>query len=177
MTARTVASRLRWAVEMLAVGPDDRVLEVGCGHGVAVTAICERLVGGRVIAIDRSAALIARAERRNRWHVAAGRALFRATTLAEADFGGARLDKIFAVNVGLFWRQPARELDLIGRLLRPGGTLSLFHQPPSWPQAGAPQGFADALASILRDAGFSVERVAVQEGEAVPTACVIAKLA
>ncbi len=174
MIGRTIASRLRWAVELLAIGPDDRVLEIGCGHGVAVTAICERLVGGRVVAIDRSATMIAQAERRNRAYVADGRALFRATTLAEADFGGARFDKIFAVNVGLFWRPPVRELGVIGRLLQPGGALYLFHQPPAWPQTDAPQQFIAALANTLRDVGFSVKTAAIQDGEAVPTVCVIA---
>jgi protein-L-isoaspartate O-methyltransferase len=72
MTA-PVPERVRWAVETLSVRPGDRVLEIGCGSGLAAALICERLVEGRMLAIDRSPIQIERARRRNEAHVASGR--------------------------------------------------------------------------------------------------------
>jgi SAM-dependent methyltransferase len=135
--AAAVPERLRWAVDLLRVAPDDRLLEIGCGNGIAVSLVCDRLVDGRIVAIDRSAAAIRQAERRNRDHISAGRAVVRLGALEEfgvleqSDLDGERFDKIFAVNVNLFWtRSPAAELTLLKRLLRPAGGLYLCYEPP-----------------------------------------------
>jgi ubiquinone/menaquinone biosynthesis C-methylase UbiE len=116
-----MSERLRAVVERLDVRPGDRVLEIGCGHGVAATLVCER--GGRLTAIDRSPKMIAAAERRNAAYVAAGTAEFLVATLEDADLGDRRFDRIFAVRVGLFDREPARARALAERWLAPGGVL------------------------------------------------------
>jgi protein-L-isoaspartate O-methyltransferase len=67
-----VPERVRWAVEALAVQPGDRVLEIGCGSGVAAAMVCGRLVERRMLAIDRSSIQIERARRRNEPHLASG---------------------------------------------------------------------------------------------------------
>lgn len=116
--------------------PNDRILEIGCGGGVAVALICPRLSAGQITAIDRSETMTTRAQRRNAAPIASGRATihtaaFNAADLAAIRLAGERFDKIFAINVNLFWTWPARdELALIDNLLAPGGTLYLFYDPP-----------------------------------------------
>jgi SAM-dependent methyltransferase len=162
-----VPAHVRWAVETLDPGPDDLLLEIGSGPGVAVARICERLVGGRIVALDRSATAIDRAERRNAAHVAAGRAVLRTVALEDLQpsdvlAGGERFDKIFALNVNLFWvRSPAKELELIERLLAPGGALYLFYGYGGRPQPGTADQDASRVLGVLTDhlteRGFAVE--------------------
>ena len=109
----------------LGITPGARVLEVGCGHGVAATLVCER--GARLTAIDRSARMIAAAERRNAAFVATGQAEFLVAELEDADLGDRRFDLVFAVRVGLFHREPERAHALAARWLAPGGAVRAFY--------------------------------------------------
>ena len=113
-----------WAVDTMAVAPDDRLLEIGCGHGVAVSLVCERLDGGSILALDRSATMIEAALRRNADYVDAGVASFENVPLDRADLGDARFDRIFAIHVGVFLRErPGRDLEIVRDHLAPGGRL------------------------------------------------------
>jgi SAM-dependent methyltransferase len=153
--------RIRWAVRVMAPDPGDRLLEIGCGPGVAVSLVCEQLTGGRITAIDRSPTAIRRAAARNAGHVAAGRAVLRTADLeslrpTDLPEGPGGYDKVFAMNVNLFWvRTPAPELELIRALLAPGGALFLFYGYGT-PGRG-PATVPDALAGHLTDGGFTVE--------------------
>jgi SAM-dependent methyltransferase len=155
-----IPDRLTWAVQQLAPRPDDAVLEIGCGTGVAATLVCERLRYGQLTAIDRSASMVAAARRRNRAHLQAGRAVIRRLALAEADFARASFDRALAVNVNLFWRRPEAELEVLRRLLRPGGRLCLVYQPPTVAQVAT---IAPTCADFLRGQGFVGVKVAAHQ--------------
>jgi cyclopropane fatty-acyl-phospholipid synthase-like methyltransferase len=116
-----MSERLRRVVDRLDLQPDHRVLEIGCGHGVAATMVCER--GCRVTAIDRSPKMIDAAARRNAAYVESGRAEFLVAALEDADLGDRRFDRILAVRVGLFHREPERARRLAERWLAPGGRI------------------------------------------------------
>ena len=147
----------------MAPDPDDHLLEIGCGPGVAVSLVCEQLAGGRITAIDRSPTAMRRAAARNAGHVAAGRAVLRSAALeslhpSDLPEGPGGFDKVFAMNVNLFWvRTPTRELELIRALLKPAGALFLFYGYGTSGQG--PATLPDALAGHLSDGGFTVEPV------------------
>jgi ubiquinone/menaquinone biosynthesis C-methylase UbiE len=128
--AADASARLRRVVDQLGVGPGDRVLEIGCGHGVAATMVCETLGSGTYTGVDRSAKMIAAATKRNEDAVTAGRADFIVGELESLDLGDRRFDLVFAVRVGLFHRDPERAEALAGQWLAPGGRLRWFYDPP-----------------------------------------------
>jgi ubiquinone/menaquinone biosynthesis C-methylase UbiE len=125
-----MSDRLHAVVDQLGLRPDERVLEIGCGHGVAATMVCERLDGGKLTAIDRSAKMIAAAERRNARFVEAGTAEFIVAELEKLDLGSRRFDLVFAVRVGLFHREPERAHALVQPWLEPGGRVLSFYDAP-----------------------------------------------
>ena len=130
-----MSERLRAVVDGLGLRPGDRVLEIGCGHGVAATMVLE--AGARLTAVDRSAKMIEAAVKRNAAFVEAGTAEFLVGFLETLDLGERRFDTIFAVRVGLFHREPARARELAERWLAPGGRLVAVFDPPSLAERGS----------------------------------------
>jgi cyclopropane fatty-acyl-phospholipid synthase-like methyltransferase len=130
MTARP-SERIAEFVQALPLRADMRVLEIGCGPGVAARLVAERLVSGYVLAIDRSAKAIALAEQASLATIATGRLEFR--RVAVEDFllepGERPYDLAFAMRVGaLDGRHPKIEQAALARLraaLVPGGSLFL----------------------------------------------------
>jgi cyclopropane fatty-acyl-phospholipid synthase-like methyltransferase len=168
----SVPERIRWAVELLRVGPEDRILEIGAGPGVSVSLVCEKLEGGKVVAIDRSATAAARSLARNREHVGAGRAEIREVALEDLE-PGERFDKILAVNVNLFWtRSPARELELLRSLLRPGGALYLVYEPPGGRRA---REIVEKVGAALEEHGLGPAEIVTAEDRSRPLVALVGR--
>lgn len=149
-----VPERIQWAVELLDVGPADEILEIGCGNGVAVELVCDALTAaGHLTAIDRSDKAIARARQRNAHHIESGRLTLDCSDLAGCSGAGAPFDKIFAVNVNVFWAEPATcEIKRLSAILRPGGWLGLVYEAPD-PERMRDE-LAPRIAERLRSAGL-----------------------
>jgi SAM-dependent methyltransferase len=167
-----VQERFRWAVEQLSVGPDDRVLEIGCGAGVAAGMVARRLTAGRITAVDRSAAAVRRAAARNQEYVDDGRAAFVVSALEDLPAGPA-YDIVFAVNVSLFWYGPGSSVRAAADLLAPDGTLYVFHQPPLESKV-APM--AARTVAQLRAQGFRPAAPLYHPARPAPVSCVAARL-
>ncbi|MBT1157827.1 methyltransferase domain-containing protein [Aminobacter anthyllidis] len=126
-----IPERIVWAIDHLAIRPGERLLEIGCGRGVAMAEITPLLIDGHITGLDRSDSAISSAEARNRAAITAGKAALVQGAFADWKGAGRLFDKIFAINVNLFWLEAARELKLIRSLLAPEGRLFLFFEPPS----------------------------------------------
>lgn len=126
----TMSERLRGVVGQLAIRPDDRVLEIGCGQGVAATMVCQLLSTGTLTAVDRSTKMVEAATRRNACYVASGKAEFLIASLEDMNLGDRRFDLVFAVRVGLFHHDPERAHALLQPWLAPGARVCTFYDVP-----------------------------------------------
>ena len=148
-----VPERVRWAVDVLDIQPSNQILEIGPGQGVAVELVCDRLVDGHIMAIDRSAIAVRRTIERNAASIAAGKATVRHADLTEIASDDPRFDRVFAINVNLFWVQPdGPQLQIVGNLLRPGGRLYLFYETPAGAKADH---VVKVIEAALRRHGFA----------------------
>ncbi|WP_433333337.1 SAM-dependent methyltransferase [Spirillospora sp. CA-294931] len=155
MAAARVPERLSRAVQVVDPRPDDRILEIGAGPGVAAALVCERLTGdGRFVGIDRSATAVGRATARNAGFVARGLADFRQVALGEVVPGQERFDKIFAVNVNVFWTTPeGPESGIVRELLAPGGVFHLIYEGP--PGTARSAQVVETVTGALRRGGLA----------------------
>ena len=167
-----IPTRIVWSVERLGVEPADRLLEIGCGRGVAASLICAKLKTGHLTAVDRSMAAIETARERNAEHGMAGKVSFVETALAELDRNAGPFDKAFAINVNLFWIDPRRELPVVCDVLGPGGQLLLFYEPPSIAQRKKAR---ELCYANLEQHGFSVDAVFEDDIGASPLLGIVAR--
>lgn len=129
MALQTIPPRIRWAVDVMDVQPNDHVLEIGCGPGAAAELICQQLETGKLFAIDRSESGVDRTKRRCAQYVESGRLTVRQIDLATLRVPVKRLNKVFAFNVNLFWvRDCAEEVALLHERVVPGGAVYLFYE-------------------------------------------------
>lgn len=170
MAVQQIPPRIRWAVDLMDIQPDDNVLEIGCGPGYGAELICQRLETGKLFAIDRSESGVDRTKRRCAKYLESRRLTVRQIDLATLRVPVKRLTKVFAFNVNLFWvRNCADEVALLHERLLPGGAVYLFYET-KMPEL-VPNIVKKASAALSK-AGF---RVSVVEQKAPPVVAIIGK--
>jgi SAM-dependent methyltransferase len=112
------------AVGRLGLRAGARVLDAGCGTGRALTPL-RAAVGpsGVVVGADLTPAMLAAAVRAGRDR--AGRLMLADVTAL--PFRSASLDAVFAAGLVAHLPRPQENLRELARVVRPGGTLALFH--------------------------------------------------
>ncbi|MFF3937270.1 class I SAM-dependent methyltransferase [Streptomyces phaeofaciens] len=112
------------AVAGLDLRAGDRVLDAGCGTGRALTPL-RAAVGpsGVVLGVDLTPAMLQAAVQAGRDRD--GRLLL--ADVAALPLRSAALDAVFGAGLVSHLPDPAENLRELARVVRPGGTLALFH--------------------------------------------------
>ena len=152
--------RNTWAVSLLDVRPEDRVLEIGFGPGIAIRELGRLAPYGYVCGIDHSELMLRRAKRLNAEGIERGVVDLRLASVDNLPAFDEPFDKVLAVNAMMFWGEPVSRLEQLRRLLRSGGLIAVAHQPRG-PGASDETSAAKGreLEAALAQAGFDEVRL------------------
>jgi ubiquinone/menaquinone biosynthesis C-methylase UbiE len=134
--------------ELLNVRPDDKILEVGFGPGVAIQLLLQRLATGSVAGVDQSQEMVRQAAARNADALRNRRVDLRYGSAERLPFSDQTFDKALAINSMQAWPDARAGLREIWRVLKHDGVVAVGFTVNS----GQPrQGVAESLAA----AGFA----------------------
>ena len=175
---KTLAGFGQLAMTALAPVSGEAVIDVGCGCGATSLALMQVMAHGKVLGVDISAPMLARAEERS-LELSLDAVTFQQADAAVYDFETNSFDGVFSRFGVMFFDNPVAAFTNIRTGLKPGGRLSFVcwrpvsdnqwtrvpmmaafeHiERPNSPAPGAPGPFAFSdqahTRTILEDAGF-----------------------
>jgi ubiquinone/menaquinone biosynthesis C-methylase UbiE len=163
-------------LDLLDIQPEDRILEVGFGPGVALARAAALATAGKVVGIDHSELMLRQARRRNAKAISAGHVeLLLGSAEALPPLEG-RFDKVVAVNVYMFWMDPVSVLSGLRQVMNPGAFIALTLQPRRrGATADDTRVAAERMSASLQAAGFGEVRTEILEMAPAPAACALGR--
>ena len=150
--ARMNADCGAWVSDLLKVGPNDSVLEVGFGPGVVIQRLSQLAAAGHVAGIDPSREMVEQARARNAPALQGGHVDLRHGSVESLPFDDNCFDKALAINSMQVWPDAVAGLREMRRVMKPGGEIALGFTPYS----GQPN---QGLKETLIAAGFTKAHV------------------
>lgn len=167
--ARRSSNRMRNArtVEMMQLTPGMRVLEVGCGPGLALVDCAMSVPDGRVTGLDHSSVMIRQAQERLAKAGLLDRVELVGGGIEVLDDNAQAFDRAFSLNVIQFLPDKAAYFRAIHLQLAPGGMVFTTYQPRLEKDARvAVASQSDAIVEAMRREGFeAIERQTISAGE------------
>jgi ubiquinone/menaquinone biosynthesis C-methylase UbiE len=139
-TVMGIANRrpMRALIDALDIQPESRVLDVGCGNGIALAAVPETTW---CCGIDRSTTMLATARKRLHRAIAKGRVDLRRGDMLALPFVPNRFDRIIASNILYFCEDVPAFVSECRRVARPEALLGIYitsaRSMAKWRFAGA----------------------------------------
>jgi SAM-dependent methyltransferase len=147
-----IPSRFEWAADLIAPADRDFILEVGFGTGILLGLLLARNRNVKLTGVERSAAMVNSATKKLGEFIKEKRLGLVGKELGSADLYDKAYSKIIMFNVPFTRRAGSSELDIVRRLLKPGGLLLCFYQFPQ----KITMSDATSLKNVLEEASFEV---------------------
>jgi ubiquinone/menaquinone biosynthesis C-methylase UbiE len=114
-----------WVADLLEVGPNDSVLEVGFGPGMAIQRLSTLASAGQIAGIDPSGEMVEQARARNARAIQNDRVDLRHGAVESLPFADNTFERALAVNSMQVWPDPMAGLREMRRVMKPGGRIAL----------------------------------------------------
>jgi len=122
-------ARNNWTVNLLALEPDHKVLEIGCGPGLALKACAKSVMTGQVIGIDHSDLMVRQAQHGLSSEINKGLLEVRRAGLDELTRELTGFDRVFSINVVQFFPNLDDAFKQIYACLDENGMAATTFQP------------------------------------------------
>lgn len=112
-------------LDLLALQPDDRVLDIGFGGGYLLNRMSSTITDGLLAGVDISPAMVARAKKRYQESVNTHRLDLRCAAAESLPYPAGHFTKVCSVNSIFYWRNVEQGIGEIRRVLVTGGKVVL----------------------------------------------------
>jgi ubiquinone/menaquinone biosynthesis C-methylase UbiE len=167
-------------LELLALEPDDHVIEIGFGGGDLINRMAAIVTRGHIAGVDFSPEMVDVCEKRFAALIRDGRLELGCASVERLPYPDERFTKACTVNTIYFWPDPLRALQELQRVLPPGGRLVVCFNPPETLQKVpfTKYGFSfyepERVRQLLAEAGFRATELAAGSTSLGPFTCAVA---
>ncbi|MBI3611197.1 MAG: class I SAM-dependent methyltransferase [Nitrospirae bacterium] len=117
------------ALQLMNLQPEDKVLEIGCGHGRTIAQAVAKTPQGFVAGLDISETMVQMATRHNRRWIKEGRVEIKHGNSISIPYPDCYFDRVFSVHTIYFWSNPINDLREIKRVMKKDSCLILGFKP------------------------------------------------
>jgi ubiquinone/menaquinone biosynthesis C-methylase UbiE len=173
LMARGSAERNAWTIQQLAIRPDRRCLDVGCGPGALLHALAACASEGLIAGIDTSPVMLEQATRRNAQLIQRGRVHLQRASAVALPFADATFDIVLSANSVQLWRDHLAGVTEMRRVLKPDGQIAIILQPVWVKTNDEVKVLGDELQELLTTAGLRSTSCAFKEMKPIGSVCIL----
>ena len=112
-------------ISELEIRPNDKILEIGYGHGLGIDQICSNF-DCHVTGIDFSELMFREAQKRNKKHIGNKKVELHYGDFLSSELSSDQYDKTFCINVIYFWNELDKPFSKIKAELKNDGIFCIY---------------------------------------------------